>query len=62
MVQREKIYDDRNKRVQEACLDYEDVKDNQTPGKSFSFDLRNNLAICMNPKVSANSVCWFPEL
>ena len=56
MVQREKIYDDRNKRVQEACQDYEDVKENQTPGKSFSFDLRNNLAICMNTKVRSTLI------
>ena len=62
MAQREKIYNDKGKRVQGACQDYSDLKKIKTHGKSFSFDLMNHLAICMNANVSFTIIYCLQEL
>ena len=51
MLQREKTYADRERNGQETCKEYAELKERQIPGKSFSFDMRYNLAVCMNAKV-----------
>ena len=54
MLQREKTYADRERKGQETCKEYAELKERQIPGKSFSFDMRYNLAVCMNAKVRAS--------
>ena len=52
MARREIIYAERNRRIQEVCKDYSDLYNFPSKGKSFWFDLRNNLSMCMHDKVT----------
>ena len=54
-VERENIYRERNKRIEDVCknlLKYNPpLFKSSTQGKSFWFDLPHHLAVCMHPKV-----------
>ena len=57
-AEREEIYRDRNRRIEDVCnnlLKFSDTRphlyESPTQGNSFWFDLSNHLAVCMHPKV-----------
>ena len=66
-VERENIYRERNKRIEDACNNllkhsdtYPGLYKSSTPGKNFLFDLSHHLALCMHPKVSLYVVSeWY---
>ena len=59
-VEREHIYKERNRRIDDACNNllkpsntHPRLFKSSTPGNNFWFDLPHHLAVCMHPKVSA---------
>ena len=50
MAQRENIYAERNKRIQEVCRGVSDLYESPRMGREMWFDLRHHFAICMHPK------------
>ena len=57
-AEREEIYRDRNRRIEDVCnnlLKFSDrsphLYKSPTQGNSFWFDLSHHLAVCMHPKV-----------
>ena len=51
IAQREEIYKDRNRRIEEVCNKYKTFYKSPAQGEFFLFDLSHNLAVCLNPKV-----------
>ena len=55
MAQREEVYAERNRRVQEVCQDHSELYQHPSKGKTFWFDLNDHLAICMHAKVRSSN-------
>ena len=51
MAQREKVYAERNRGLQEVCQSHPDLYQHPSKGNAFWFDLNDHLAVCMHAKV-----------
>ena len=51
LAQREKIYAERNRRMEDVCKGHLNIHRSQSQGTSFWFDIPHHLAICMHAKV-----------
>ena len=51
MTDREEIYKDRNRRIEEVCKNYKNIYKRPQQGRLFFFDFPHNLAVCLHAKV-----------
>ena len=59
--QREKLYSERNRRIEDVCNGHLNIHKSQSQGTSFWFDLPPHLTICMHAKVKNCTLLGIPS-